>query len=220
MAVRMFGSGTDILALKALHPDTTLYGVDIHEASLEAVRSRGIRGLCLNIETDRLPLDNESIDVAIANQVFEHLKEVFWALHECCRVLAVGGHLVVGVPNLASLHNRLLLLIGRQPTCIKTVGAHVRGFTKRDVMQFVDTVSGGALTLAKFAGSNFYPLPGSLAQPFASLFPNAAVGSFFLFKKIASYEPTFIEYLRTHPYETNFFAGLPVEASTRIALDQ
>ena len=52
----------------------------------------------------------------IANQILEHTKEVFWIWHEIARVLAPQGQLILGVPNLASAHNRLLLLLGRQPT--------------------------------------------------------------------------------------------------------
>jgi SAM-dependent methyltransferase len=202
------GTGSDLMALKQLFPEAKLYGVDFNDASLDKVSNMGIQPIRSNIERDRLPLADEHVDVVIANQVFEHLKEIFWSLHEICRVLSVGGHVVIGVPNLASLHNRLLLMLGRQPTCIKSVGAHVRGFTKQDFLHFVHTVSGGSLQLKGFAGSNFYPLPGRLTPPFAWAFPTAAVGIFFHFQKVESYQPLFIEHLKSGPFETNFYSGL------------
>ena len=44
-------------------------------------------------------------------------------------MLRPGGVFVVAVPNLAALHNRLLLLAGRQPTTLHIGnGDHIRGF--------------------------------------------------------------------------------------------
>lgn len=203
------GRGDDLLALRRAHSGARLYGVDFVASNLQHAAALGIEPLELNVEHDRIPRSDASVDVVIANQVFEHLKEVFWSLHECCRVLADNGHLVIGVPNLASFHNRLLLLAGRQPTCIKTVGAHVRGFTKADVLHLVRTVSGGSLSLVGFRGANFYPFPASIAPLVAKAFPGGAVGMFFAFRKVHPYRPDFLEKLKAQPFETNFYTGEP-----------
>lgn len=205
------GTGDDLIRLHAQHPGARLMGVDFNPANLGRVSERGIEPLCVNIERERIPVDDESVDVVIANQVFEHLKEVFWCLHECCRILAPGGQLVVGVPNLASFHNRLLLLAGRQPTCIRTVGPHVRGFTKRDMLELVQSVSGGALEMQSFAGANFYPMPAVLAKPLASLLPNAAVTIFLSFREVGPYRAEFMERVKREPFETNYFVGQHIQ---------
>ena len=77
------------------------------------------------------------MDVVISNQVFEHLKNVWRPMSEIGRVLREGGWLVLSVPNLASLHNRVLLALGRQPTSIRTLGPHVRGYTLGEMSRFV-----------------------------------------------------------------------------------
>lgn len=63
----------------------------------------------LNIERDPLPFADESVDIFMANQVLEHCKEIFWIFSEVSRCLKPGGCFIIGVPNLAALHNRLLL---------------------------------------------------------------------------------------------------------------
>ena len=73
----------------------------------------------------------------MANQILEHTKEIFWILDQVSTVLKEGGHFLLGVPNLASLHNRLLLAFGRQPSPIQNNSAHVRGYTKPDVLQLL-----------------------------------------------------------------------------------
>ncbi len=103
---------------------------------MNSLIKKGIKVYDLNIEKDALPFDNESIDVVNANQILEHVKEIFWIFHNVSRVLKIGGYFVISVPNLASLHNRILLMIGRQPTSIRNYSAHVRGFTKNDIIKF------------------------------------------------------------------------------------
>jgi hypothetical protein len=88
------------------------------------------------------------------------------------RTLRPGGLLFVCVPNLASLHNRVLLAAGRQPTSIRTIGPHVRGFTQREIAALVRL--GGSFELAKTIGVGFYPLPPRLAGPVARLWPGGS----------------------------------------------
>ena len=90
-----------------------------------------------NIERDDLPLADGQADLIIANQVLEHTKEIFWIFHEVTRSLRTGGHFLFGVPNICSLHNRFLLLVGRQPTQHKVCSAHVRPFSKGDTLAFL-----------------------------------------------------------------------------------
>jgi SAM-dependent methyltransferase len=141
------------------------------------------------IENEILPLKDESINIIIANQILEHTKEIFWIFHEISRVLTVGGKLIIGVPNLASLHNRLLLMLGLQPTAIKINSAHIRGFTKKDFLNFLQSCFPGGYELKAFDGSNFYPFPPVIAKPLARLFPTMTWGIFFVFEKNSIIKP-------------------------------
>jgi len=147
-------------------------GVEVfHAQALEAKR-RGVEVGRINLERDRFPWADESVDHVVCNQVLEHLKNVWLPLSEMHRVLKPGGVAVLSVPNLASLHNRLLLAIGRQPTSIRTFGPHVRGYTFRE---FVGVVTfGGAFDVVRTEGVGFPPLAPPWSSPLSRLFPRAA----------------------------------------------
>ena len=82
----------------------------------------------VDLETQCFPDSDSSFDVVICNQVLEHIKNIFTPLSEMHRVLRPGGLLILSVPNLAALHNCVLLTFGRQPTTIRLMGSHIRGY--------------------------------------------------------------------------------------------
>lgn len=183
-----------------------LHGVESYPPNVAECRQAGIRTHALDIEHDRLPAADGVFDLLVANQILEHTKEVFWIMAEAARVLKPGGHFIVGVPNLASLHNRLLLLFGQQPTPIQTYSAHVRGFTRPDFQSFAER--GGFFQLRKYRGSNFYPLPPALARLLARLLPNMAWGAFFLLQR-SDKQGSFLECLSGNDnfLETPFYGS-------------
>jgi SAM-dependent methyltransferase len=105
-----------------------LFAVESFPISIEALRRLGVIITSIDIEHDVLPFDDDFFDVVICNQVLEHTKEIFWVISEIACVMKRGGTLILGVPNLGSLHNRIALLVGHQPPAIAVFGAHVRGF--------------------------------------------------------------------------------------------
>jgi len=201
------GHGDDLLIAKKYNENAELHGIEVYEPYANELREIGVTVHSLNIEKDKLPFTNQSVDVIIANQIMEHVKEVFWLLHEISRTLKVGGSLIIGVPNLASFHNRLLLLIGDQPSTIQNNSAHVRGYTKKDILSLLHSCFPDGYDLRLFGGSNFYPLPAFLAKPMASIFPNAAWSIFLLLKKVKSYNKQFLEFPVVNQLETNFYLG-------------
>lgn len=196
------GQGRDIVKLKEHAPEgCEFFGVDYYEPNVLESRSKGISVIQMDIEHDALPFPEHRFDVVVANQVLEHTKEVFWIVSEVCRVLKKGGMFIVGVPNLASLHNRLRLLVGRQPTSIKILSEHVRGFTTSAMVEFL--TEGGFLRLKDFKGSNFYPFREQTAGYLARLFPQSAVGIFFLLERTEK-TGCFGERMKDRFFETKF----------------
>lgn len=202
------GSGEDLLIAREIVPEAKLVALEGYIPNVENLEKKSLTVYTLNLEEQSFPFENESVDILIVNQVLEHVKEIFWIWHEISRVLRVGGSVIVGVPNLASLHNRVLLSIGRQPSSIQLFSAHIRGYTKDGFIKFVSEVSPDIYTLKSFKGSNFYPFPLFLAKPLASCLPSMAVGIFFHFEKMNAYTAnSVIRYPVKHNLETNYFTG-------------
>lgn len=199
------GLGYDLSIFRERHPRCEYHAIDYREDYRSFFEPKGIVFHAVNIETDSLPLDSASVDVVIINQVLEHCKELFWILHEASRVLRVGGHVLIGVPNLASLHNRILLCLGHQPTCIKVGSAHIRGFTRAGLESFVLGSAPRVYAATMFAGSNFYPFPSFIASVLSKLFPNGSVSIFLMFRKNDEYGGQFLR--ATDTLESNFRDG-------------
>jgi len=201
------GGGGDLLIAKEIFPDAELHAVEVYTPYVEALNKQSITVHQLNIERDTLPFQDNSVDVIIANQVLEHVKEIFWIFHEATRVLKKNGSFIIGVPNIAAFHNRIIFLFGKQPSQLKNWSAHVRGWSKDDFKKFLNKSFPGGYSIKGFGGSNFYPFPPFLAKPLAKLFPNLAWGSFFHLEKKKDYGNEFIEFPKKERLETNFYLG-------------
>jgi SAM-dependent methyltransferase len=201
------GSGRDLGIVRRLHPSARLVAIEAGEEYAQGLSGKADEVVVTNIERDRLPFADGTVDLFIANQVLEHTKEIFWIFHEISRSLKIGGHFLFGVPNICSLHNRFLLLIGRQPTQHKVCSAHVRPFSKDDTVAFLNACFPGGYELSAFRGAQFYPFPRTIARPLASAFPTFAFTIFFLIKKVRKYENEFAAYPARARLETNFWTG-------------
>ena len=201
------GDGDDLMIVKKENPDSKCIGIDFGNWNNEKLLERGLEPVSVNIETQTLPIGDEKVDLVIANQILEHTKEIYWINHEIFRTLKVGGYLYLGVPNVLSLHNRILGIFGIHPTCSKMISAHVRVFSKKDTFLFYKEVAKKFISVKGFYGSQFYPFPKILARPLATLFPSLAVSNFFVIKKTAKYQGEFIEWLSKSQLETNFYTG-------------
>ncbi|MFH1776626.1 MAG: class I SAM-dependent methyltransferase [Candidatus Omnitrophota bacterium] len=68
----------------------------------------------IDVERDKIPYANDSFDLVICNAVIEHLhNSPKLVMQEMKRVLKPSGHLIVNVPNYASLGCRINMLRGR-----------------------------------------------------------------------------------------------------------
>lgn len=201
------GTGRDLGIVKSIHPDARTIALEAGSTYARELAATVDEVYTLDIERDPFPLADGSVDLVLANQVLEHTKEVFWIFHEISRVLSIGGHALIGVPNIASWHNRLLLLFGVHPTQHKLCSAHVRPFSKRDTLKFLEACFPGGYQLVGFAGAQFYPFPPILARALARTFPTGAFSIFFLLRKLRPYTDEFATYPSRARFETNFWRG-------------
>lgn len=104
------------IALKLLGAYEVL-GLDYNPnrfGSRSQIENQGIKILECNIETDRLPFENHSVDLVIFTEVIEHLQaSPKYALSEIKRVLKLEGILIVTTPNIENLANRIRKLLNK-----------------------------------------------------------------------------------------------------------
>ena len=200
------GSGTDLLNVRNVIgvDKATLYALEAFMPNVDKLRKNQINVMQANIERDKFPFSDGSMDMIIANQILEHCKELWWIFSEMSRILKPGAHAIIGVPNLASLHCRAMLLIGKQPTCIETHGPHVRGFTYKDLKYFIE--DGGYFKVVERKGSGFYSIIPGLSGVMAKVFPGAAINMTLMVERTDK-SGLFIENLSDCRYETNFYDG-------------
>ena len=205
------GHGADLrqIALDLMRTERKpeLFAVELFPLSVEILRQSHISVACIDIEHDALPFATNFFDIVVCNQVIEHTKEIFWIISEIGRVLKPHGTLILGVPNLGSLHNRIALISGYQPPAIAVFGAHVRGFTVPGLTRFLE--AGGIFKVRRVLGGNFYPFPPRISRLLARLLPSLAVSSFYIVERIG--EGNFLSIFDTEQaavlVDTPYFRG-------------
>lgn len=198
------GGGRDLGIARNMCEGGALHALECYPDNVTSLRERGYAVHEVNIEEERFPFGDESVDVVISNQVLEHVKEVFWIFHEVSRILRTGGVYIVGVPNLSALHNRLLMLFGGHPTQAKMCSAHVRCFSRGDFELFLGECWPGGYRVEQFMGSQFYPFPGPVARKLAGVFPSLAHTIFFMLRKTRAYDGAFVRYPGLARLATNY----------------
>jgi methyltransferase family protein len=201
------GQGHDLRLVRRHFPEARLLGIDCLETYRHLLQQDGIELRVFDLERAVFPFDDASVDLFIANQVLEHVKELFWISHQMALKLRLGGHIILGVPNIGALHNRLTFLFGMQPSQMKSYSAHVRGFTAYELPRFFSVCFPGGFQCVLWRGAQFYPWPRAMARILARLFPSLAHSTFYLMQKTAPYSGEFLQ----HPIEaglaTPFFVG-------------
>lgn len=198
--------GTDLTNIRsALAGPCHLYGVEYVPEAIQVCHTRGIQAAPTDLEQEPLPYGDGYFDLVISNQTYEHLKNIFWCTAEVIRVLKPGGHFVIGVPNLASPHCSLPLLLGKQPRQIKVHGPHVRGFTLDGLKDLL--ITDGYFTVKAHTGSGFYPFPRPLAIRLAQWLPTYATSVFASFQRTPKPGSFMAEFRQRYQYQTSYFLG-------------
>jgi len=92
----------------------SVFGIEIEEKKARLAEQNGIK--CYQCDLNKyLPLEKESFDLVLANQIIEHLHSTDTFVREIHRILRPGGQAIVSTPNLASVHYIFCLMLGMQP---------------------------------------------------------------------------------------------------------
>jgi SAM-dependent methyltransferase len=172
-----------------------MHGFDIAATALDAATQRGIRTAVWISGEQACPAADGSFDAIIALDVIEHLFDTDVFLRELYRVLAPGGHMIIGTPNLAWWWSRLRLLAGAAPAGIGAASPWRAFDPALDAKHLRVHVAGEWEALFKSHGLRCvttmgYNFPGLLKMPFGWLdnqlvrIPTMAHSSLFLLRKI------------------------------------
>lgn len=115
-------------------------GVDIVPDGIDATRAKGFQAQVADLNQQGLPFPDAHFDGVTMLAVLEHVFDPYAVIREIYRVLRPGGELVIEVPNVASLTNRLRISLGRLPVTSRDSGwdgGHLHYFTKHDLDHFL-----------------------------------------------------------------------------------
>jgi hypothetical protein len=126
--------------------------------------------------------------------------------HELSRKLFVRRKWIIGVPALAAVHNSLVHTLGFKPSPIKTLSAHVKGFTRGDLIAYLTAVLPVATDLSIFMVR--ISIRSSLFLRGHSphlLLPSLAWRIFFLLEKVRAYASELLDCPQQNAMETVFY---------------
>ncbi|NTV52188.1 MAG: class I SAM-dependent methyltransferase [Candidatus Firestonebacteria bacterium] len=126
------GCSTGTWALYWKNLGWTVTGVDVNPSAVDAAVKNGVTARCCDLNAAPLPFSDATFDLIFAGEVIEHIVDTDFFLKELTRCVKPGGHVLLTTPNLASLENRLRLLLGKYPRWLDyrlTDCGHVRGYT-------------------------------------------------------------------------------------------
>jgi SAM-dependent methyltransferase len=112
--------------------DKEVFGIDSNEAALRHAAKRGVLPVLADVEDEGISCEDNTFDAAMMADVMGYFIDPDFVVSEVYRVLKPGAKLVLTVPNLVSLGNRLLALLGSGPYEMDIRpfgGGYQRGYT-------------------------------------------------------------------------------------------
>jgi methionine biosynthesis protein MetW len=106
------GSG-DLLYLLAREKGAKVQGIEVNDSAIYECVKKGLSVFHGDIESGLAEYPDHSFDYVILNQSMQEVKKIDWLVHEALRI---GGKIIVGFPNFASLQARVMLFFrGKAP---------------------------------------------------------------------------------------------------------
>ena len=119
--------GEKTVKMGKLAKSVELMGIELIDKAAELARSQNITTFALHADQDIWPIDDNSLDCVVSNQVVEHLSNLDHYFSESARVLKKGGYLITSTNNLSSLHNIGSLFFGFAPFDLTNSSSKIGG---------------------------------------------------------------------------------------------
>ena len=104
-----------------------VHGVDSDSSVVPEAQSKGVLAQQVDVETTDFPFPDDHFDFVSSLGMLDYLPTFDPVLREIRRVLRPEGHVLISLPNLASWHNRMALLLGYQPRDVEISDALLVG---------------------------------------------------------------------------------------------
>jgi len=95
------GTGRLLRRMQAYWPTARLVGVDVAEGMVAQARERTPRAMIYQSSAERLPLENDSVDLVTSTASFHHWSDQAQGIREAARVLRKGGLFILADMSLA-----------------------------------------------------------------------------------------------------------------------
>jgi methionine biosynthesis protein MetW len=106
------GNG-DLLYLLAREKGAKVQGIEVNDMAIYECVKKGLSVFHGDIESGLAEYPDGSFDYVILNQSLQEVKKIDWLIHEALRI---GGKIIVGFPNFASIQARIMLFFrGKAP---------------------------------------------------------------------------------------------------------
>lgn len=129
------GDGELLLRLKDKYQE--VWGVDIAKPRIGRIQKKIGSQSHIHVKVadtnQQLDFEDSSFDTITAISLLEHIFDPYHFIKECHRLLNKGGTLIVQVPNVAWLPNRMRLVMGKLPATSDALGwdgGHLHYFTR------------------------------------------------------------------------------------------
>jgi 2-polyprenyl-3-methyl-5-hydroxy-6-metoxy-1,4-benzoquinol methylase len=86
-----------------------------------------------NIECEKFNFDDNTVDIIIAIEVLEHIRDPTMFISEIVRVSSDGALILMTIPNIVSFISRIRMAFGLLPVAIAADPTHVGFYRKKDL---------------------------------------------------------------------------------------
>ncbi|MFH0735271.1 MAG: class I SAM-dependent methyltransferase [bacterium] len=98
------GVGGEGGIIKSLKDNNYVYGIDVSDSAIKNSEKFNLDVIKLNLDNEKIPFEDSSVDIVFAFEVFEHFSNPQHAIEEIKRVLVDDGVLLISIPNQYTYH--------------------------------------------------------------------------------------------------------------------
>lgn len=150
------GNGEILEEIAMSNPKANITGVDVSTTALKLAKKRIPSATFKTIiESKKIPIESESIDYILSNDVIEHVYDTEWVFNEFSRTLKKDGLILITTPYCGLIKNLVIPLINFE-LVYNPLGPHIRFYTRKSLEKCLSQIGFRVIRFGTFG--RFYPL--------------------------------------------------------------